>query len=218
MSIPIMNPATVPPIIKILAEPLLTPRLEKKKVLLLFFSLSTSSLRIRFILRSHVRLYFVLECGTGVVDESHEPVYPPDTGRTVCIGVIDDADDAALACPDGLVCRRNCAAMARHAKRPLCASVRPHDKGRCAHAGGEHRLEGNCFSGWIGHGELFCDVAFLHRDCAEIVGCFGRDERAHFRTRRRCAGDWSARGISPCEEQGDDENKSDGDDDCFCFH
>src|SRR3990167_11494064 len=161
MSIPIMNTATVPPIIKILAEPLLTPRLEKTKVLLLFFSLSTSSLRIRFILRGHVRLYFVLECGAGVVGQRDESVYPPDAGRTVRIGVVDDADDAAFACPDGLVCRRNCAAMARHTEGTLCASVRPHDKGRRAHAGGEHPLESNCFSGRIGHGELFCDVAVL---------------------------------------------------------
>src|SRR3989344_5491005 len=203
MSTPRMNAATVPPMIKILTEPLLTPRLEKTKVLLLFFSLSTSSLRIRFILRGHVRLYFVLECGAGVVGQSDESVYPPDASRTVRIGVVDDADDAALACPDGLVCRRNCAAMARHAKRPLCASVRPHDKGRCAHAGGEHRLEGNCFSGWIGHGELFYDVAVLHRDRAEIIERFGRDERSN--PRRTCGRYHKerARRISPREEQGD---------------
>src|SRR3989338_9970432 len=131
----------------------------------------------RRILRGHVRLYFVLECGTGVVGQRDESVYPPDAGRAVRIGVVDDADDAALACPDGLVCRRGCAAMARQAKRPRCGSVRPHDKGRRAHAGGEHLLEGNCFSGRIGHCELFFDVAVLYRDRAEIIECFGRDER-----------------------------------------
>src|SRR3989344_4307453 len=93
-------------------------------------------IRIRFILRSHVRLYFVHERAAGIIGERHESVYAPDAGRTVCIWVVDDADDTALAGPNELICRRHGTAMTRHAEGALHATIRPHDKGRRAHAGG----------------------------------------------------------------------------------
>src|SRR3989344_1200861 len=124
-------------------------------------------MRIRFILRGYVRLYCVHERAAGVIGECHKAVYATDAGRAVCVRVVDDADSAVFAGRNGFVGGRDIP-HARHAERSLGSTVRPHQKGGRTHAGSKDGLNGYSFSRRVGHGELFGDVAVLHRDRTEV--------------------------------------------------
>src|SRR3989344_6259773 len=142
-------------------------------------------IRMRFILRSHIRLYLVHKRAPRSVVERYKPVYPPDTGRPVRIRVIDDADNAAFARGNSLVGGRDIPHPG-HAERSFGTAVCLHEKCGRTHARSEHGLENDGLARGIGHGEFLGDVAVLHRDGAEVVEDRRCDEHAFLRIRPVC--------------------------------
>src|SRR3989338_216766 len=164
-------------------------------------------MRSRFMLGGYERLYLEFKRAAHGVGQSYEPVYLPDAGGAMRIGVIHNADNTALAGLDELICRWNCTAVTCHSERPFGASIRPYDEGVRAHARREYGLNGNVVFRRIGHGEILRDYEVFHRDGAEVVERLGSDERA-FRSIRAGASlsGWSAAfcGVTPREEADDD--------------
>src|SRR3989338_4036867 len=191
-SIPRMNTATAPPMMK-----------------------------IRFIFRCYERLYFKLKRAADGIGECYEPIYPPDACRTVRIGVVDNAYRAAFARRNGLISGRDIP-HARHAERPLGTTILPHKKGGRAHAGSEYGLYGNVVTRRISHGELFSDVTVLHRDGSEIVERVRGGKPTCLSTCSAGAlhggGRAASRRIAPAEEAAEGRYDGERRDDRFWFH
>src|SRR3989338_993011 len=134
-------------------------------------------MRILRILGRHVRPYLEFKRAAVFFSKRDQSVDPADASRPMRVRFKDDADRAALACLDELICWRH-VSVAGHAERTFGRSVRTYQKGCRAHARRDYPGNHDVGACRIRHGKFFGDISFFHPYGSEIIGCLRSDKTA----------------------------------------